>query len=117
MARAKGGFKTRRRHKKVLKQAKGYYAGRSKLFTVAKETLDRALAYSFGGRKIKKRDYRSLWITRINAGLHPFDLSYSRFIGALSKLNIQLDRKVLADLAFHETPSFGKLVELAKTAQ
>lgn len=114
MARVKGGVKTRRRHNRVLKQAKGYYAGRSKLFTVAKETLDRALAYAFSGRKINKRDYRTLWIARINAAVRPYGLSYSRFMAALKGLGIELDRRVLADMAFNNVPAFAKVVELAK---
>lgn len=114
MSRTKGGVKTRRRHKRVLKQARGYYAGRRKYFTAARETLDRALAYAFFGRKIKKRDYRSLWIARINAALMPTGLSYSRFMGAMSELKVELDRKVLADLALRETKAFAKLVDLAK---
>lgn len=114
MARTKGGVKTRRRHKRVLKAARGFYAGRRKFFTAAKETLDRAMAYAFGGRKIKKRDYRALWIARINAALRPQELSYSRFISALKSLNIELDRKALADLATRQSKAFTSLVELAK---
>jgi len=115
--RTKGGVKTRRRHNRVLKLAKGYYAGRSTYFTTAKETLDRAMAYAFGGRKIKKRNYRTLWIARINAALRPHDISFSRFISALKTVNVDLDRRALADLAFRETKAFGKLVELAKTQE
>jgi len=115
--RTKGGVKTRKRHNKVLKQAKGYYAGRSTYFTTAKETLDRALAYAFGGRKINKRDYRSLWIARINAGLRPHGISFSRFISALKNLKVDLDRRALSDLAFRETKAFVNLVELAKTEE
>jgi len=112
--RTKGGVKTRKRHKRVLKQTKGYYARRGNVFTVAKETLDRAMAYAFGGRKINKRDYRALWIARINAGLAPHELSYSRFISALKTLKIELDRRVLSDLAFREAKAFGNLVAMAK---
>ena len=114
MSRTKGGVKTRKRHNKVLKQAKGYYAGRRKYFTAAKETLDRALAYAFAGRKINKRDYRALWIARINAGLAPHGLSFSRFISALKNLKVELDRRALSDLAFRETKAFANLVTLAK---
>jgi large subunit ribosomal protein L20 len=117
MGRTKGGVKTRKRHNRVLKQAKGYYAGRSTYYTTAKETLDRALAYAFGGRKLKKRDYRSLWITRINAGLRPHGISFSRFISALKNLKVELDRRSLSDLAFRETKAFTNLVELAKVEE
>jgi len=112
--RTKGGVKTRRRHKRVLKAARGFYGRRSKTFIAAKETLDRALAYAFGGRKIKKRDYRSLWIVRVNAGLEGTGISYSRFISGLKQLKIELDRRVLADLAYHQKKAFANLVEMAK---
>ncbi len=114
MSRTKGGVKTRRRHKRVLKAARGFYAGRRKYFTAAKETLDRAMAYAFAGRKLKKRDYRTLWNARINAGLRPHGISYSRFISALKNLKIELDRKVLADLAQRGTKGFVEIVTLAK---
>jgi large subunit ribosomal protein L20 len=114
MSRTKGGVKTRRRHKRVLKAARGFYAGRRKYFTAAKETLDRAMAYAFAGRKLKKRDYRTLWNARINAGLRPHGISYSRFISALKNLKIELDRKVLADLAQRGTKGFVEIVNLAK---
>lgn len=114
MSRTKGGVKTHKRHKRVLRMAKGYYGLRSRAFTVARETLDRALAYAFGGRKLKKRDYRSLWIARINAGVAQHGISYSRFISALKSLNIELDRRVLADLAYHDHKSFAKLATMAK---
>lgn len=114
MSRTKGGVKTRRRHKRVLKAARGFYAGRRKYFTAAKETLDRAMAYAFAGRKIKKRDYRALWNARINAGVRPHGISYSRFISALKDLKVELDRKVLADLATRGSKSFLSLVEMAK---
>jgi len=114
MSRTKGGVKTRKRHKRVLKAARGFYAGRRKYFTAAKETLDRAMAYAFAGRKLKKRDYRTLWNARINAGLRPHGISYSRFISAMKTLKIELDRKVLADLAGRGTKGFTELVSLAK---
>ena len=114
MSRTKGGVKTRRRHKRVLKAARGFYAGRRKYFTAAKETLDRAMAYAFAGRKIKKRDSRALWNARINAGVRPHGISYSRFISALKDLKVELDRKVLADLATRGSKSFLSLVEMAK---
>ena len=117
MPRAKGGPKTRWRRKRVLKQAKGYWGARHRLFAVAKETLDRALAYAFAGRKQKKRQYRGVWIVRINAALRPLNLSYSRFIHGLSKADIQLDRKVLADLALNDPPAFEAVAGLARQHQ
>ena len=117
MSRTKGGVKTRRRHKRVLKAARGFYAGRRKYFTAAKETLDRAMAYAFAGRKLKKRDYRTLWNARINAGLRPHGISYSRFISALKNLKIELDRKVLADLAQRGTKGFVEIVGMAKAVE
>ena len=117
MSRTKGGVKTRKRHKRVLKAARGFYAGRRKYFTAAKETLDRAMAYAFAGRKIKKRDYRAMWNARINAGLRPHGISYSRFISALKTLKIELDRKVLADLATRGTKGFTELIALANDVE
>ena len=116
MARTKGGFKTRQRRKRVLGRAKGYYGARRKLYAVAKETVDRALAYAFSGRKERKRQYRSLWIARINAAVRPHGLSYSRFINGLSKAGIQLDRRVLADLAVHDAAAFEAVAAKAKAA-
>ncbi|HSI03343.1 MAG: 50S ribosomal protein L20 [Myxococcota bacterium] len=116
MARTKGGFKTRQRRKRVLKRAKGYYGARRKLFAVAKETVDRALAYAFSGRKEKKRQYRRLWITRINAAVRPLEMSYSRLINGLAKAGIQLDRRVLADLAVHDPKGFEAVAKKAKAA-
>ena len=114
MPRTKGGPKTRQRRKRVLKLAKGYWGARRKLYAVAKETVDRALAYAFAGRKQKKRQYRRLWVTRINAALGTQELSYSRFIHGLKKANINLDRRVLADLAKHDPSAFAAVVGLAK---
>jgi large subunit ribosomal protein L20 len=114
MSRTKGGVKTRKRHKRVLKAARGFYAGRRRYFTAAKETLDRAMYYAYAGRKIKKRDYRGLWIARINAGLATHGISYSRFISALKKLGIELDRRVLASMATEQRKAFVSLVDLAK---
>jgi large subunit ribosomal protein L20 len=114
MPRTKGGPKTRHRRKKILKLAKGYWGARRKLYAVAKETVDRALAYAFAGRKQKKRQYRRLWITRINAGLTQTELSYSRFIHGLKKAEIDLDRKVLAELALTDPQAFSQVVDLAK---
>lgn len=114
MPRTKGGFRTRRRRKRVLKLAKGYWGARRKLFGVAKETVDRALAYAFAGRKQRKRQYRRLWITRINAALRPEQLSYSRFIFGLGQAKIEMDRKVLALLAVEHPAAFARVVESVK---
>lgn len=116
MPRTKGGPKTRWRRKRILKRAKGYYGARRKLFAIAKETVDRALAYAFSGRKQRKRQYRKLWITRINAAVRPLDLSYSRFINGLKRAKIDLDRRVLADLALRDPASFESVAKLAKQA-
>ncbi len=116
MARTKGGFKTRQRRKRVLGRAKGYYGARRKLFAIAKETVDRALAYAFSGRKEKKRQYRRLWITRINAAVRPLEMSYSRLINGLAKAGITLDRRVLADLAVHDPKGFEAVAKKAKAA-
>ena len=114
--RVKGGPKTRWRRKRVLKRAKGFFGARRKLFAVAKETVDRALAYAFEGRKQKKRQYRRLWISRINAAVRPHDLSYSRFINGLSRAGVELDRKVLADLAITDPQGFKAVTDVAKQA-
>ena len=116
MPRTKGGYKTRRRRKRVLKQAKGYWGARRKLYGVAKETVDRALAFAFAGRKQKKRQYRSLWIARINAGVQDLQMSYSRFINGLGKAKIELDRRVLADLAQSDPKAFAAVAAAAKQA-
>ena len=114
MPRTKGGYKTRVRRKRTLKQAKGYFGARRKLYAVAKETVDRALAYAFEGRKQRKRQYRALWITRINAAVRPLDLSYSRFINGLKRAGIELDRRALADLAVNEPQAFAAVAGVAK---
>ncbi len=114
--RVKTGVVRRRRHKKILKQAKGFYSGRRKHFRKAKEQLERSLVYAYRDRKQKKRDFRKLWITRINAACRLNDISYSRFIHGLKLANIELDRKILADMAMHEPQAFAKVVEQAKAA-
>lgn len=114
--RVKTGFVRRRRHKKVLKLARGFFSGRRKHFRKAKEQLERSLVYAFRDRKNKKREFRKLWITRINAGCRLNGISYSRFIYGLGKANIQMDRKVLADMAMNDPVSFAKVVESAKKA-
>lgn len=114
--RVKTGIVRRRRHKKVLKQAKGFYSGRRKHFRKAKEQLERSLCYAFRDRKQKKRDFRSLWIIRINAACRMQDISYSKFMHGLKLANIQMDRKILADMAMNDIESFNKLVQSAKSA-
>jgi len=114
--RVKTGVVRRRRHKKVLKLARGFYSGRRKHFRKAKEQLERSLCYAFRDRKQKKRDFRSLWIVRINAACRINDISYSRFIHGLKLANIELDRKVLANMAMNDDSAFAKLVQSAKKA-
>ncbi|EAK3930751.1 50S ribosomal protein L20 [Campylobacter jejuni] len=116
MARVKTGVVRRRRHKKVLKLARGFYSGRRKHFRKAKEQLERSLVYAYRDRRRKKRDFRRLWIVRINAACRLNDLSYSRFINGLKKAGIELDRKILADLAMNDAAAFAKIVEAAKKA-
>ena len=116
MARVKRGVQARRRHKKVLDLAKGYYNARRKVFRVAKQAVIKAQQYAYIGRKQKKRNFRSLWITRINAAARINGMSYSKFICGLKKANIDLNRKVLADLAINDAAAFAKLVEIAKNA-
>ena len=114
MPRAKGGSKTRQRRKKVLKKAKGYFGGRRKLYKTAAETVLRAGAFAYRGRKQKKRAARSLWIVRINAACRQVGLSYSKFMAALKKAGILLDRKVLAEIAVRDPQGFAKLAETVK---
>jgi len=111
--RVKRGFKARQRRKKVLKLAKGYRGGRSKLFRTAADAVDKALMYAYRDRRAKKRDFRKLWIARINAGVRMNDLTYSRLIHGLKKANIELDRKVLAELAVSDPAGFSQVVNLA----
>ncbi len=114
MPRAKGGFKTRRRRKKILKMAKGYYGARSRLFRVATEAVDRALLNAYKDRRLKKREFRALWITRINAAVRSLGMTYSQFMNKLKISNINLNRKALADLAFNDPKSFSELFETVK---
>lgn len=116
MPRVTRGFKARRRRNRVLKLAKGYRGGRSRLYRTATEAVDRALCYAYRDRKGRKRDFRRLWITRINAGARMNGINYSRFISGLSKAGIELDRKVLANIAVLDAPAFAKLTEIAKEA-
>ena len=114
MPRTKGGVKTRRKHKKVLKAAKGFIGGRRRLYRQAKETLDRAGVFAYRDRKVKKRTFRRLWILRINAAARSLGMSYSQFINGLKKANVEMDRKVMADLAVKDPQGFSELVETAK---
>lgn len=114
MTRATNNVAAHRRKKKVLNQAKGYYGGRSKLLRTAKETVNRSLVYAYRDRKTRKRDFRRLWIVRINAAARLFGLSYSVFMNGLKKAGVGLDRKNLADIAARDLDTFGKLTEVAK---
>jgi large subunit ribosomal protein L20 len=116
MARVKRGVTARRRHKKIISKAKGYYNARRKVFRVVKQAVTKAGQYAYIGRKLKKRQYRALWIVRINAASRMFGLSYSRLIAGLKKAGITMDRKVLADLAVHDIAAFGKVAEKAKAS-
>ena len=115
MARATRGVKGRRRHKKWLKLAKGNVGRRSTIYKAAVETVQKGLVYAYRDRKVKKREYRRLWIARINAAARQHGINYSRFMNGLKKAGIDLDRKMLADLAVHDADAFGKLVEQAKS--
>ena len=114
MARVKGALNARKRHKKVLKLAKGFRGARSKQYRIAKQSVMRAMAYSFAGRKQTKRDYRKLWITRINAAARLNGLSYSKMIHGLKLADVNMNRKMLADLAVTDAAAFTKLTEVAK---
>ncbi|MFC0268463.1 50S ribosomal protein L20 [Kushneria aurantia] len=116
MARVKRGVVARRRHKKILKQAKGYYGARSRTFRVAKQAVIKAGQYAYRDRRQRKRQFRALWIARINAAARTHGMSYSRFISGLKKAGIEIDRKILADLAVHEKQAFGAIVEKARAA-
>ena len=116
MARVKTGVVRRRRHKKVLKLARGFFSARHKHFRKAKEQLERSLVYAYRDRRQKKRDFRRLWIVRINAACRLNDISYSRFINGLNKAKIELDRKILADLAMNDAKAFAALAKQAKYA-
>lgn len=115
MARIKKGVHAKARHKKVLKQAKGYYGAKSKLYRSANEAVMRAQRSAYRGRKEKKRAFRRLWITRINAGARQYGLSYSQFMHGLKLADVTVDRKMLADLAMNDKPAFEKFVELSKS--
>ena len=114
MPRVKGGYTTRRRRKAVLKLAKGYYGSKHTLYKTAHEQVMRSLAYAYRDRKARKRDFRKLWIQRINAACQLNDIKYSRFINGLAQANIEINRKMLAEMAVNDAEGFAKLVELAK---
>lgn len=116
MARVKRGVVARRRHNKVLSRAKGYYNARRKVYRVANQAVIKAQQYAYIGRKQRKRQFRALWIVRINAAARQFGLSYSRLMNGLKKAEITLDRKVLADLAVHDIAAFGVIAQKAKDA-
>lgn len=111
--RVKRGFKARQRRKKVLKLAKGFRGGHSKLFRTAADTVDRALMYAYRDRRVRKRDFRSLWIARINAAARMNDLSYSKFVHGLKLANVNIDRKILAELAISDPTGFSQIANLA----
>lgn len=116
MARVKSGVTARAKHKKVLKKAKGYYGARSRVYRVANQAVTKAGQYAYRDRRQKKRQFRRLWIVRINAAARMFDMSYSRFMDGLNKADIEMDRKMLADLAVNDIDAFGQLAEKAKAA-
>ena len=116
MARVKTGIVRRRRHNKVLKLARGFYSARRKHFRKAKEQLERSLVYAFRDRRAKKRDFRRLWIVRINAACRLNDISYSKFINGLRKAGIELDRKILANMAMNDAKAFTTVAKKAKAA-
>jgi len=116
MPRVKRGLNAKKKRKKVLKAAKGFRAGKSKLYRVATEAVDRAMAYAFAHRKAKKRDMRALWIARINAAARMNDITYSRLINGLIKANVVMDRKALAELAVKDPAGFTQIVSVAKTS-
>lgn len=115
MARVKGAVKTRARHKKVLKLAKGYFGAKSKLFRTAKQAVMKSLMYAYIGRRLRKRDFRQLWIARINAAARMNGISYSKLMNGLKKAGIEINRKMLAEIAVNDAEGFGKLVSLAKS--
>ena len=116
MARVKGAMMTRKRRKKILKLSKGYFGAKSKLFRTANEAVMKSLRYAYIGRKHKKRDFRRLWITRISAACKSCDINYSRFMNGLKKAGVDINRKMLADLAVNDKPAFEALVATAKAA-
>lgn len=116
MPRVKRGTKARNRRKKIMKLAKGNVGGRRKLYRQARETVEKGLTYAYRDRRVRKREFRSLWIVRINAAVREHGLSYSRFVDGLKKAGIEMDRKVLADLAIRDADAFGQIADKAKAA-
>lgn len=116
MARVKGALNTRKHHKKILKLAKGYRGGKSKLYRTANQAVMKSLSYAYVGRKLKKRDFRRLWITRISAACKLNGMNYSRFMNGLKKANIDMNRKMLSEIAISDPAAFTKLVETAKAS-
>ncbi len=114
MPRSVNNVASRARRKKILNQTKGNFGGRKNVYTVAKNTLEKGLVYAYRDRKAKKRSFRALWIQRINAGVRPFGMSYSQFIGALAKADVTINRKVLADLAMNNAEAFEAIVKVVK---
>jgi len=114
MARVKRGVVAKARHKKILGKAKGYYGARRKIFRVANQAVTKAGQYAYRDRRQRKRQFRALWITRINAGARVYGMSYSRLINGLTQAGVEVDRKVLADIAVHDIEAFGAIVEQAK---
>ena len=117
MARVKKGLNAHKRHKKVLKQAKGYYGAKSKVFRAANPAVMRALRSAYTGRKLKKREYRKMWITRINAGARMNGISYSRLMNGLKKAGVQINKKMLSEMAINDADAFAKVCETAKNAR
>ena len=116
MARVKRGVTSHAKHKKVLKAAKGFYGRRKNTIRIAKQAVEKSMQYAYRDRKVRKRNFRALWVQRINAAVREHGLTYGRFIDGLNKAGIEVDRKVLSDMAIHETAAFGALVAAAKKA-
>ncbi len=116
MARVKGGVNAKKRHNKILKLAKGFYGAKHRIFSAARPAVRRALRSAEMGRKLKKREYRKLWITRINAAARANDISYSRLMDGLKKAGVELNRKMLSEMAIHDPKGFGEMVAVAKEA-
>jgi len=114
MPRAKGGVKARKRHKKYLEKASGYIGGRGRLYRQARETVERGLVFAYRDRKVRKRNFRSLWIIRINAAARMAGMTYSQLMNGLRKANVTLDRKIMADLAVSDPKAFGEIVDVAR---
>ena len=115
MPRAKGGSKSRRRRKKIMKLAKGYVGGRGRLYRSARETVERSLAFAYRDRRVRRRTFRGLWITRIGAAARLSGLSYNQLVHGLKRAGVELDRKILADLAVSDAAAFGQIAQFAKT--